>query len=206
MRITTKQHKDYWKQRKIDWDAHYLSTSTHPHRNVIIEVLKTFPWKSLWEIGCGPGPNLVKIAQELPGRELGGNDINKDAIDLARKTFKNAMFEVGSCEDVLLSDKACDVTLSDMTLIYIGPTKIKNVLKEIKRFTRNRIVLVEFHSEKWWRRWWLRLTGGYNAYNYKRLLEQCGYYDVMQYKIPEQFYPNADPVQKEFIHIISAKT
>ena len=205
MRLTTKQHKKYWADRKIDWNAHYLSTWQHPHRSVIIEVLKTFPWRSLWEIGCASGPNLVRITKDIPGRELGGNDINKDAIELARKTFKGAMFEVSSCENVLLSDKACDVTLSDMTLIYIGPRKIEKVLREIKRFTRNRIVLVEFDSKKWWRRLWLRLRSGYHAYDYKKLLEKCGYYDVMKYKIPEQFYPNADPVQKEYIYVISAK-
>lgn len=205
MRITTKQHKEYWRDRKIDWNAHYLSTYTHPHRSVILEVLRTFPWRSLWEIGCGPGPNLVAIAKDMPGKELGGNDINPDAIALARQTFKGAIFEVCSSEDILLSDKSCDVILSDMSLIYIGPTKIKKVLEELKRIARNRIVFVEFDSKKWWRRLWLRLTTGYNAYDYKRLLEECGYFDVMQYKIPEQFYPNADPVQKEYIHIISAK-
>jgi ubiquinone/menaquinone biosynthesis C-methylase UbiE len=205
MRLTTEQHKDYWKNRKIDWNASYLSTWDHPHRNLIIEVLRTFPWRSLWEIGCGPGANLVKIAKEIPGRELGGNDINPEAIALAQVTFKNAMFEVSSCEDVLLSDKACDVTLSDMTLIYVGPTRIKKVLKEIKRFTRNRIVLVEFDSKKWWRRLWLLWKSGYHAHNYKKLLEDCGYYDYMSLRIPSKFYPGASKIHDEFATIISAK-
>ena len=205
MRFTTKQHREYWKNRKIDWNKHYLSTWDHPHRKLVTEVLKAFEWRSLWEIGCGPGPNLVRIAKDFTGKELGGNDINADAIELAKKTFKGAIFDVSSCEDLILSDKSCDVVLSDMALIYIGPTKIKKVLKEIRRVIRNRIVLVEFDSTKWWRRAWLRITSGYNAYDYKKLLEECGYYDIMKFKVPEQFYPNADPVQKEFITIISAK-
>lgn len=182
-----------------------MSTWDHPHRYVILEVLRSFPWRSLWEIGCGPGANLALIAKEMPGHELGGNDINKDAIDLARKTFKGAMFEVGSCEDVLLSDKACDVTLSDMTLIYIGPRKIKKVLKEARRYTRNRIVLVEFDSSSWWRRLWLRWNSGYHSYDYKKLLESCGYHDVMKYRIPSRYYPGVSKVHDEFATIISAR-
>lgn len=205
MRRTTRQHKDYWANRKIDWDAHYLSTWNHPHRNVILEVLRTFQWRSLWEIGCGPGANLVKIAKELPGKELGGNDINADAIALARQTFKGAIFEQASCEDILLSDKSCDVILSDMTLIYIGPTKIKKVLKELKRIARTRIVFVEFDSNKWWRRMWLRWKTGYHSYDYKKLLEDCGYYDVMKYRIPSEFYPDTSKIHNEFATIISAK-
>jgi ubiquinone/menaquinone biosynthesis C-methylase UbiE len=205
MRHTTKQHSEYWKNRKIDWNAHYLVTAEHPHRYIIVEVLKSFPWRSLWEIGCGPGANLVRIATDIPGRELGGSDINADAIDLARKTFKNALFEVSSCEDTLLSDKACDVTLSDMVLIYIGPNKIKKVLKEIKRYTRGRIVLVEFDSSKWWRRLWLRWTTGYHSYNYKKVLEQCGYYDVMLYKIPSKYYPGTSKIHDEFCTLVVAK-
>lgn len=205
MRLTTNQHKKYWATRKIDWNVSYLQTFSHPHRNVIIEVLKTFPWRSLWEIGCGPGANLVKIAKEMPGRELGGNDINPEAIALARQTFKNAIFEVTSCEDILLSDKSCDVVLSDMTLIYIGPTKIKKVLKELHRICRTRIVLVEFDSTKWWRRLWLRWKSGYFAYDYKELLESCGYYDIMKYRIPSKFYPDTSKIHDEFCTITSAK-
>lgn len=200
---TTKDHREYWKNRKIDWDQAYLSTWDHPHRQLIIWALKTFNWLSLWEIGCGPGANLMKIAKEIPNRQLGGSDINEDAIELARKTFVNGHFRVESVEDLLLSDRACDVILSDATLIYIGPDKIKSTINELKRITRERIVFCELHSNNWWKRWVYRYKTGYNVYNYKKLLENAGFYDVQIAKIPKEYWPGTP--WETFGYIIMAK-
>ena len=204
MRIFTNWHK-YWKNRKIDWDKSYTATWDHPHRELIIEVLKQFDWHTLWEVGCASGPNLVKIAKSLAGKQLGGSDINPEAIDEARKLFKNAPFEVSPADNILLSDKSCDVILTDVTLIYAPPWKIKKVLKEFKRIVRNRVVLVEFDSTKWYRRLWLRLTTGYSAYNYQKLLEEAGFYDIIKYRIPSKYYPGVSKVHDEFATLIWAK-
>jgi ubiquinone/menaquinone biosynthesis C-methylase UbiE len=205
LHLTTNQNKKYWQFRQIDWDRSYLSgTINHPHRGLILEVLKSFNWLSLWEVGCGPGANLFRICQSFPGRQLGGNDLNADAIDLARKSFKNAIFEVSSGDNILMSDKACDVVLSDMMLIYVDPLNIKKYLNEFKRICRTRVILVEFHSESWWERLKLRIRSGYNSYNYKKLLEQVGFYDIIVWKIPEEYWPGGNP-QKQFAYIISAK-
>jgi ubiquinone/menaquinone biosynthesis C-methylase UbiE len=194
----------YWANRKIDWDTRYLQTWNHPHRRIIIEALHSFSWGSLWEIGCASGPNLVKISKEFEHVDLGGSDLSADAVALAQKSFKGALFEVRPAHNTLLSDKSCDVILTDMTLIYVGRLKIKKVLREIKRIGRVRLVMVEFDSTKWYRRLWLRLTEGYNAYDYKKLLEKEGYYDIIKLKIPEQYYPEHSKTHKEFAHIIVA--
>lgn len=204
MRIrTTEQHKKYWEERKIDWQAHYLSTWDHPHRQLIVWALQSIPWISLWEIGCGPGANLVRIVRDMPGRQLGGSDVSADAIELARKTFKGGKFHVESAEDILLSDNAVDVMLSDAALIYIGPRKIKKVLNEMFRVGRNHIILCEYHSTSWWERLKLRVTTGYNAYDYKTLLEEIGCYDVRLGKIPSEFWPGG--AWEKFGHIIIAQ-
>lgn len=204
MRIkTTNSHKKYWRERKIDWQAQYLSTWDHPHRQLLVWVLQTIPWISLWEVGCGPGANLVKIVQTFKDRQLGGSDVNEDAIELARKTFSGGKFHVESAENMLLSDDAVDLLLSDATLIYVGPTKIKKTLQEMYRITRNHLVFCEFHSNKWWRRWWLRYKTGYNAYNYIDLLEELGCYDVRTIKIPREYWD--DGQWGEFGYIITAK-
>lgn len=200
---TTNQHKKWWADRKIDWQTSYLDTWNHPHRQLIIWVLKAFPWISLWEVGCGPGPNLVRITKEIPGRQLGGSDINPDAIALAEKTFKGGKFHVESSEDLLLSDDAVDVMLSDASLIYIGPTKIQKVLKEMVRVGRNNIVLCEFHGTSWWDRLLFRWKTGYNAYNYEKELKKAGCYDVQMAKIPKEFW-DGTPWEK-WGYIITAK-
>jgi len=198
-------HKKYWSERKIDWNEAYLSTVNHPHRDLIVHALRTFNWMSLWEIGVGGGANLLKILKNFPNCHLGGNDISQDAIEFCKKTFKGGIFEVASAEDVLLSDKSCDVMLSDVTLIYVNPFKIRKTLRELKRITRTRLILVEFHSNKWWRRLWLRLESGYWGYNYKRLLEKEGYYDITVTKIPSEFYPGTSKIHDEFAYLITAR-
>ena len=200
---TTTQHKKYWRDRKIDWDKSYLATWDHPHRKLIIHALKLFPWFSLWEVGCGPGANLVKITNELPGHQLGGSDISEDAINLARKTFVGGKFHIEPSDDVMLSDFAVDVVLSDAHLIYYGPTKIKAVLKEMIRVSRGYIVLCEYYERNLWKRLMIRWKTGYNAYNYPRLLEKLGCYSIRTVKIPESYWP--DTMWSSVGHIIIAK-
>lgn len=200
---TTKSHKRYWKERKIDWNAHYLSTWDHPHRKLIIQALKMFEWFSLWEVGMGPGPNLVKITKELPGHQLGGSDINEDAIELARKTFTGGRFHCESSENILLSDDSVDVILSDAHLIYYGPAKIKAVLKEMIRSSRAYLVLCEYHEQSLLKRLWIRWKTGYNAHDYKKLLEDLGCYSVRLIKIPKSYWP--DTMWGKYGYIIIAK-
>lgn len=192
--MLTSQHKKYWKERKIDWKTAYLDTWDHPHREIIVNALHSFQWRSLWEVGVGAGENLVRILRSYPEEimkylQVGGSDVNTDAITLATKVIKGGHFRVESVEDILLSDKSVDVMLSDATLIYIDPFKIKKVLKELIRVTRNRIILCEFHSPSLWKRWLFRFKTGYNAYDYRRLLEKQGAYDIQMVKIPPEMWP-----------------
>lgn len=194
----------WWKDRKIDWKTSYLDTWDHPHRKLIVNVLSNLNWHSLMEVGCGAGANLVNIVRLLPGKQLGGVDVNPEAIALASKTFVGGHFKVGSVDDILMSDKSADVILSDMCLIYTGPRKIESTLRELKRVARSYLVLCEFHSDSWFNRLALRWNTGYNAHNYPKILEKIGCYDIRTYKLKEEDWPGGNP-QKTFAYIIVAK-
>lgn len=190
---STKQQKKFWVDRKIDWKTQYLDTWNHPHRQLIVWALETIPWISLWEVGCGPGANLAKIVNyfkptEQKPRQLCGNDINPEAIELAKQTFTNGRFTVSPIEDLFVSDQSVDVTLSDAALIYYSPKDIDKAIKEMIRITRNHLVLCEFHGTNTWERLKLRWKTGYNAYDYRALLEKHGCYDIKIVKIPPQFW------------------
>ena len=199
---TTEQQKKYWKQRRLDWKKSYQNWE-HPHRSLIIAVLQNLNWLSLIETGCGAGANLINIIKTMPGKQVGGIDINSDAIELCKKTFNGGMFKVNSADDIMMSDKSVDVVLSDACLIYVGSRKIKKYLKEIKRIGRKYIVLCEFNSRSWFKRLALKWKTGYNAYNWKRLLDTQGFYDIQLYKIPKEIWPGF-PWEK-FGYIIKAK-
>lgn len=200
---TTRKHSSYWKNRKIDWAQAYQSTWDHPHRSIIVWMLKSIPFISLWEIGVGGGANLIKVAKELPGKQMGGSDISEDAVTLCRATFQGGLFHVEQGNNLMMSDKSADVLLSDMTLIYVDPFSIDSYLREMKRVGRFFVVLCEFHSPSWWKRQKARLQG-YHVYDYRKRLEKQGFYDIMIQHIPEEFWPGTDN-NSEFRSIITAR-
>jgi ubiquinone/menaquinone biosynthesis C-methylase UbiE len=200
----TKYWKNYWVKRKKDWTKDYAETINHPHRKIIINILKNISWLSLLEIGCNSAPNLINIIKNIPGRQVGGIDVNSDAIETAKKTMPNGFFKVNSADDIMISDKSVDVILSDMALIYVSPKDIDKYIKEIKRVARNYILFCEFHSKNWYNRLVLKLNSGYNAYNYKKLLEKHGFYDIAIQKLTEEDWPGGNP-QKTFAYFIIAK-
>lgn len=206
---STNWHKKYWQNRKIDWAKSYTATWNHPHRVLIRKVLSTFNWLSLIEIGCGSGANLIGIVKAFPDRQLGGIDVNPDAIKLVQETFKGGLFKVGSADDIMLSDSATDVIISDMCLIYVGPRKIDEYIEEVKRVARRYVIFCEFHSDSWWNRMALRFNSGYYAYNYDKLLKKHGYYDIIKYKLRESDWPDENGIghepQKTFAYLIKAK-
>ena len=198
---TTKQNAEYWKKRDKGWEE-YLGTWQHPHRYFLSHILKQLRWVSLLEVGCGSGPNLRNLVEVVGGKQLGGIDINPHAIEIAQKTFKGGFFKVNSGDDIMMTDKSTDVTLTDAFLIYIAPLKIKKYLREIQRITRNNVVFCEFHSDSWWERLKLRVFSGRHAYNYKKLLPKLGFYDIQLIKVPDF----EEALDNKFRYVIIART
>lgn len=196
-----KDYQKWWRDRKIDWKISYQDTFDHPHRTMISDILAKWKWFSLLEVGCGGGANLKHIVMRFPYKQIGGIDINKDAIELCKQTFNGAFLRVGSIEDIPMSDKSTDITLSDMTLLYVKD--IHKAIEEIKRVTRHYVILCELHSFKKCGIIKLWLKSGYRAHNYKKLLEKHGFYDVEIVKIPKEVWDGKPQI--EFGYIITAK-
>jgi ubiquinone/menaquinone biosynthesis C-methylase UbiE len=198
---TTKSQTKYWKHRKLDWKKEYFDTWNEPHRQFIMTVLGGFQWMSLMEIGVGGGANLAAITRHLKGKQIGGIDINEDAIDFCEKTFDNGMFKVCPADDIMMSDKSADVLLSDMTYIYVGPTKINNCLKELRRTARKEIVIHEYYIKNPFKRLWMYLKHGYFFYDYPKLLKKLDFYDIYVIKVPG----GGDDLQRKHRYLIKAK-
>lgn len=199
-RYTTKQNNKYWAGRSYGWEE-YFKTWDHPHRYFITNVLKQLNWISLIEIGCGSGPNIANIVKNIQGKQMGGVDINPEAIAICEKNFKGGHFRVADAKNVMMTDKSTDVVLSDMFLIYIGPLKIGKYINEMKRIARNYIVLCEYHHKSWWRRQWLRTFSGRHAYDWKKRLEKHGFFDITTIKMPQFEQDN----EQSYRHLIIAR-
>lgn len=201
---TTKRWVNWWEKRKIDWKEHYMNPN-HPHRILIAEILGHMNWLSLIEVGCAAGANLVQIVKKFPGRQVGGVDVNPEAIAFAETQFKGAVLKVCPADDLSFSDQSVDVLLTDMTMIYISPFLIDKHLTEFKRVSRNWVMFCEFHSDSLWQRLVVKWKDGYNVYNWSKLLEKNGFYDIQKYKIPKECWPESD-LQQKYGYIIVART
>lgn len=200
---TTKSQTRYWVDRKIDWNKEYFATWNHPHRFIITALLNTFDWYSLLEVGCGAGANLANILKHLKGKQLGGVDLNPDAIEECKKSFKGGMFKVSSADDLMMSDKSIDVILSDMVYIYVGPFQIGRYIKELRRLTRKQVVLCEFYEKNPLKRLIMYLKTGYFFHNWPKLLKKYGFYDITILKLPASAWPGG--LQEKFCYIVKAK-
>lgn len=186
---TTKRWIRYWQRRKIDWQAAYTSTLNHPHRDFLMEILRRFWFRAILEIGCASGPNLLRILQHWPGTEVGGVDVSEDAIKQARKNIPQGVFEVRSADELFFSNNVADGAISDACMIYLDRRRAKKALAEVGRCTKHFVVLCEFHSTSWLSRILLRMSSGYYAHNYRKLLESLNYYDIQIIKFPKDLWP-----------------
>jgi len=158
-----------------------------PYRFMITSIINRLEWLSLVEIGCGEGDNLVNILKHTKGKQLGGIDHNPEMLEKCSKKVSGGFFKKCEADDIMLSDKAVDIVLADDLFRDISLFRLKKTLNEFKRVGRRVIVLRELHSENLLRCIELKLKRGYNMFNWKKLLERNGFYDVTLYKIPAEW-------------------
>jgi ubiquinone/menaquinone biosynthesis C-methylase UbiE len=195
----TKLSRKYWANRNIDWTQAYFNE--HSHRDLLMKVFTKMKFGSIIEVGCASGKNLAMIKELFPNVEVGGVDINADAIETAKKLIPNAaVLEVSDATKLFLSDKSVDIVLTDMCLIYMDSFNIRKAIKEIRRVARKGVVLCELHSESWW----TRLFYPYNLHNYRKLLNKYGFWDIELYKLKEKDWEGGEP-QKSFGYVVLAK-
>ena len=191
------QDEVYWKNRSLDdskrdwnygsqnWVFDYFCSVLHPHRKVIIAELRKFTFKSVLEVGCNIGPNLLRIQDEFPKTKLAGVDINEFAINEGKKLLKNVDLQVGDLKELPFKNKSFDFIVADAVLIYVDPSKINEVVMEMDRVCKKGMIIVEWHNEE-------SVTGKVKEYhwcrNYKVLLEEFGYKVEVQ-RISKENWP-----------------
>lgn len=189
MNIKLSKNDKYWIERKIDWKSHYFNLK-HPHRKMLIEVLRQHLFEKVLEIGCGAGANLHLISKEF-GAGVSGCDINEDAIEFAKEKIPEGDLKVGNATELPFHGGKFDIVLTDACLIYIEPARIKRVLREIRRVgsRRGAVIFIEFHSKNPLKRLALRMTSRYYAYDYHKLLAGQFFKGIQTFKIGEEQWP-----------------
>lgn len=136
-----------------EWIKSYWDSRDHSHRRFLLEhISKSSPVSSILEVGCNCGPNLYLLAKKFPDAEIVGIDINPEVVQRGNEWFaqagiKNVKLLVGKADELgQFEDKSFDIVFTDAVLIYIGPDKIKEVMKGMLRIARKALLLFEWHS------------------------------------------------------------
>jgi SAM-dependent methyltransferase len=147
--LGTTLHEWAWRLRGI---TEPVRAAGHPHRAVLLEVIRRYaPFESVLEVGCHTGANLVLLAGAFPRADLYGVDVNPRAIALGRLALERAgvtraRLGVARADDLRhLTDRSVDLTITDATLMYVGPDKIRRAAAELVRVTRRAVICNEWH-------------------------------------------------------------
>ena len=143
---------DDWGDSESSWIEGYWDSVSHPHRDWLIQEITSFNPDSAFEVGCNCGPNLRRPSKIYPGGTFCGIDINPRVVELGTKWLKdeglhNVVLKSGKADELSeYPDNHFDVVFSDAVLIYLGPEKIENVLKEMLRIAKKGVILVELNN------------------------------------------------------------
>lgn len=143
---------DDWGNKKGDWAKGYWDSRDHIHRSFLMERIFKFSPSSVLEIGSNCGPNLYILAKKFPDADIRGVDINPEAVQKGNEWFaqehvSNVKLSVGKADDLRqFQDKSFDVVFTDAVLIYVGPDKIRKVVKEMLRVAREALIFLEWHD------------------------------------------------------------
>jgi len=149
----------WWAQPRRErlgaWIAQYQSSLDVQHRRVISQIVGELGVRTLLEIGCHCGPNLIRLAMDYPAMHMAGFDVNAEAVDAgkawveqkgltSRIRLDRATFPQGTQK----STTGCvDVVLSCYTLAYVSVADIDAALYECGRLAKKAVILAEPMTE-----------------------------------------------------------
>lgn len=159
----------------------------------------SFP-KSVLEIGCNSGSRIFSVAKQNPNTIFMGIDISKAAIKVAQEFAQNNEFSNTNFAHLDITDKHAlrnffqgknyNMIFTWATLIYIHPSKIKQILKEMLNNSKE-IFIIEQHNEnlKFFYKG-IPISGGKNwVRNYKKIIAELDKNkEVKVYNVPNDIW------------------
>ena len=151
----TKYHPEpYWstvaKRIKAREEKNVIAGDDEPYyrykRERFLGMLHSVPFagKTVLELGCGPGGNLLEVLKHQPTK-LTAVDISQDMVDLANKNI-GGQVEIIKINGTTLPfpDQAFDVAFTATVLQHnTDEEMMKKILREVCRVTRGQVVLFE---------------------------------------------------------------
>ena len=156
------------------------------HRQLFINTLRKEKSKSILDVGCGFGQDLVLIKKKFPKIRIVGIDASPDRVREAKEVLGDTKLILGYASELPFKDKSFDISFTDAVLMMGGYDRAITILKEMKRVSKNKIFLIETHSgigensEKFLE---------YNVRNYQVILSELGFKNIQFTKITKEVWP-----------------
>lgn len=127
---------DFWVSQDRD-AAKMWASWEDKHRAQILTALTCIPpFRTVYELGCGSGPNLRRIIHARPGVIVGGSEPNESLAAWASEHL-GVPIERAPLPELPIS--TWDVTISCYTMAYVDAAIVRRVLETCR--SRNFIIL-----------------------------------------------------------------
>lgn len=127
-----KELTDFW--LGTDRDAEKMwATWEDPHRRQILTALSCIPqFQSVYELGCGSGPNLRRIVHARPGTTVGGSEPNES---LAAWASEHLGVQIDRMPLPVVPVRRWDVTFSCYTMAYVDEVTARQTFDDVRSRT-----------------------------------------------------------------------
>jgi len=142
--------------------------------------------KKICEAGCNIGNNLSRFPENF---DVLGIDMNKNAIEEAKKRFPNFSFKQTDIKQTGLTDSSFDLVFTRGVLIHISTSDLDKVMKELFRISKKWILNFEYFGEDGKMIKWKR---GDDLLWYRNMKERWQNFDVNiinDIELPEEIDP-----------------
>lgn len=107
----------YRHSAEVPW--HQDETVRAIFSDITIAILRHYPARTVFDVGCGLGYMTSRLARELPGVErVVGADISATAVSKARQAFPDLQFVVGGVHDAPVTEQF-DLVVTKDVLWYV---------------------------------------------------------------------------------------
>ena len=174
------KNKLYWQYRHIIhkdvWLNYYESYSTK-RRNFYANFVTNNDCKCIFEFGCASGPNFKNIQTYVPFKTFCfGYDINKEAINFAKRSFSDentfftSILNSEKLNKILLDFgfKSFDLSIYDRVLYLLNEEQVSNHFSEYGKFF-NSVIIDDFHNSEY-----VDHDDAYYSKDYEKILSKFG--------------------------------
>lgn len=101
--------------------------------------------RSVVELGCNIGLNLLALTRLLPQPELRGIEINATAAARARENLPGAVITHGSLFDYAV-EPPCDLAFTCGVMIHLNPDMLPAVYAKLAAASRRYVLIAEYYN------------------------------------------------------------